>query len=140
MEAEILKQKARDENPVIINNISDAVDLCQDMADLAQETFQVISMGPGNAVIGRHLISLGTVDSVDCVPREVFRAAITDGATFIILLHNHPSGEVQPTKDDILTTKALLAAADIIGITIVDHAIITTNGCFSLRESGLVAF
>ncbi len=115
--------------------------------DLAQEVFIAITLNTKNRVIGKHLISLGTLNSSLVHPREVFRVAILDGAAAMILAHNHPSGDVTPSSEDIKITKQLVAAGQIMGIKTLDHIILGSSGphesstsCLSLRETGLVQF
>jgi len=135
--------------PLVCEAKSDAISepaevrrVCDDMATLAQESFQILTMNVKNKMINRHLITLGLVNSSAVHPREVFRPAITDGATGIILVHNHPSGDVTPSTEDIDITKKLILAGEIISIPVLDHVVIGTGEpefC-SLRERGLVAF
>lgn len=113
-----------------------------DTAKLAQESFTVLTLNTKYQVIDRHLVSLGTVDSCLVHAREVFRPAIADGATAIVVSHNHPSGNPTPSAEDIRVTRQLVDAGKIIGIDVLDHVIIGrgTTPYASLRESGLVDF
>lgn len=71
-------------------------------------------------------------------PREVFADAITDRATSVILVHNHPSGTLEPSNQDILITKQLVEAGSILGINVLDHLIISKKGHLSMKERGLL--
>ena len=118
---------------------------CADLAGLAQEAFVVVTVNTKNRKIARHLITLGVVDASLVHPREVFRAAIADGATAIILAHNHPSGDPAPSSEDLRITRQLVDAGKILDVRVLDHVIIGREiegrpGFLSLRESGLVAF
>jgi DNA repair protein RadC len=124
---------------------------CQDLAKLAQEFFHVLSLNAKQKLINRHLVTLGLVDATAVHPREVFRAAIKDGASGIIVVHNHPSGDTTPSAEDLRITRQLVEAGKIVGIKVVDHIIIGRPvefvgdqpgrpGYLSLRESGLIAF
>jgi DNA repair protein RadC len=119
---------------------------CIDLATLAQECFTVLSLSTKNRLLNRHLITLGIVDSSLVHPREVFRPIISDGASACILVHNHPSGDVTPSTEDLKITRQLVEAGKIIDIQVMDHVIVgrTHNACgspwLSLREAGLVAF
>jgi len=121
-------------------------ELFKDTADLAQETFTVLTLDTKNRAIGRHLVSLGTNSSTLVHPREVFRTAILDNASAIIVSHNHPSGDSTPSAEDVQITKQLIAAGEVMGIKIIDHVIIgrqipaVRNTFFSLREAGSVKF
>ena len=110
-----------------------------DMKALAQEAFVVVTMNAKNRVIQRHLVSIGVVDSALVHPRETFRPAILDGASSVIVAHNHPSGDSCPSAEDIKITKQLVQAGRHIGIKVLDHIIIGDRP-LSLREAGLVEF
>ena len=114
-------------------------DFLSDMKALAQEVFVVITMNAKNRVIQRHLVSIGIVDSALVHPRETFRPAILDGASSVILAHNHPSGDSCPSAEDIKITKQLVQAGQNIGIKVLDHIIIGDRP-LSLREAGVVEF
>lgn len=111
-----------------------------DMENLAQETFVVLTFNVKNRLIGKHLVSLGTVNTTLIHPREIFRPAITDGASMVVLAHNHPSGDPSPSSEDIMITRKLVEAGKTVEICVIDHIIVASNGFISLRESGLVTF
>ena len=79
-------------------------------------------------------VSVGTLNASLVHPREVFSRAIEKHASHIIVAHNHPSGDVEPSGSDIKTTERLIEAGKIIGVTLVDHIIVSNNGYTSLRE------
>ena len=83
-------------------------------------------------------ISVGTLNASLVHPREVFNKAILNNASHIIVAHNHPSGDQTPSVDDISTTKRLVEAGKIIGITVLDHIIVTSNNFSSQKEMGLI--
>ena len=112
----------------------------KDSGKLAQETFSIATLNAKNKVIKEHLISLGTVSSTLVHPREVFKAAVVDCATGIILTHNHPSGDCTPSGDDIRMTRQLIEAGKVMGIKVIDHVIIGDDKFLSLRERGLCTF
>ena len=121
-------------------------DTCIDLATLAQECFQVLTLSTKNRLINRHMITLGTVDASLVHAREVFRPVINDGATACLLVHNHPSGDVTPSAEDLRITRQLIEAGKMLDVKVLDHVIVgrKRNPCdpcwLSLRESGLVAF
>ena len=130
---------------------ADAYRVCADIANLAQESFHVISLNAKNIMINRHMITLGLVDSAPVHPREVFRPAISDSASTVVLVHSHPSGDPTPSTEDLKVTRQLIEAGNILGIKVIDHVIIgrvqtATPGdprrppYLSIRESGLCAF
>ena len=110
-----------------------------DIRELAQEVFVVVTLNTKNRVIQRHLVSIGTVNSALVHPRECFRPAILDGASAVILAHNHPSNDPTPSAEDIKITRQLVQAGRHIGIKVMDHIIIG-NTALSLRETGLCEF
>ena len=120
----------------------DVRDICDDLADMAQESFQVITLSAKNNVIGRTMITLGLADASLAHPREVFRPAIIENACSIILVHNHPSGDPTPSADDIRITKQLVEAGKIVDIKVLDHVIIGRGDTkhLSMREEGLIQF
>jgi DNA repair protein RadC len=123
----------------------DVAGICGDMACLAQESFQVLTLDIRSQLINRHLVSLGTVESTIVRARETFRPAITDGASAIVIVHNHPSGDVTPSREDIEATRSLIEAGRIVGIPVFDHVIIGRDvkgkaAHLSLRERNLCAF
>lgn len=81
-----------------------------------------------NKVIGYHLVSIGTLNSSLVHPREVFRPAIIAGANSIILAHNHPSGDTTPSNEDMKLTLRLDEAGKMVGVVVLDHVIIGTDG------------
>ena len=124
----------------------DVCRVCGDIACLAQESFHVLCVNTRNCLINRHLISLGLADASLVHPREVFRAAIgEDGASAVLLVHNHPSGDPTPSGEDLRITRQLVAAGNIIDIKVIDHVIVGrprdgSPAFVSMRESGLVSF
>lgn len=85
------------------------------------------------------LISKGTVNAALAEPREIFLKAVRYGAVNIVLLHNHPSGDVSPSNADISITKKVFQAGELLGIQLVDHIIIGDNRFFSFREKGMIS-
>jgi len=103
-----------------------------------KEHFKILSLDSRNRIISIDDISVGTLNSALVHPREVFFPAIQNLANSIILVHNHPSGDPSPSKNDILVTKKLLSASKILGIPIVDHIILTKDSYLSFKDKGLI--
>ncbi len=110
-----------------------------------QESFWVIHLNRKNVPKGRQMITLGTATAALAHPREVFRGAIVAGATAIICVHNHPSGDPAPSAADIHLTRQLREAAKTVDIDLLDHIIIGSavddpmkRGFYSFREAGLL--
>ena len=83
---------------------------------------------------------VGTVDSVNVHPREIFKYAISESASFFVVMHNHPSGVVLPSKSDDETTKAVADVGNIVGIPLIDHIIVGNNRYFSYIEEGKLVY
>jgi DNA repair protein RadC len=116
-----------------LNNPAALYAICADLLSSEQEWFAVFLLNAHNQLIERRLLSLGTVDSAPVHPRDVFREAVRTNATCIAVAHNHPSGSLQPSAHDKITTKRLAEAGSLLGITLIDHIICTADGYVSLR-------
>ena len=101
-----------------------------------QESFLVISLNNRNQVHGFYIAAIGTANEALIHPRAVFKSAILVNATGVILVHNHPSGCLEVSSADRLTTARLVDAGKLLGITILDHVIVTDGGFLSMKEDG----
>lgn len=110
----------------------------QDMRHMTTEQILVVFIDSKSKVLGDMVISTGTVNSSIVAPREIFLNALKHQATYIIMLHNHPSGDPTPSKEDIITTKRIREAEILIGIRLMDHIIIGDNKYISLKEQGIL--
>jgi DNA repair protein RadC len=99
-----------------------------------QEEFWVITLSTKNTVIRTHQITKGTLRNSLVHPREVFRPAIVDSANCILVVHNHPSGDPTPSTQDIDVTDRLEQAGSLIGIPVLDHIVIGSNGATSIQQ------
>ena len=79
------------------------------------------------------LVALGSLNAVNIHPREIYRRAVIEGAASIILAHNHPSGEVDPSEDDIHTTRRLHEAGEVLGIPLLDHLVVSLTAFYSFK-------
>ena len=104
----------------------------------AKEHFKLILLNSRNKKIGISNVSTGTLTTSLVHPREVFKDAITHSAASVILAHNHPSGDPEPSEDDLKITKKLVESGKILGIEVIDHIIIGKNNFYSFREKGLI--
>jgi DNA repair protein RadC len=107
------------------------------IANLDRENFVAVLLNTKNEVIESPTISVGTLSSSLVHPREVFKPAIRASAASVVLAHNHPSGKVEPSREDREVTKRLAEAAEIIGIEVLDHVIIGEEH-FSMKEHGML--
>jgi DNA repair protein RadC len=101
--------------------------------DKAKEHFKLILLNPRNKIIGISTISIGTLNASLVHPREIFKDAIMHSAASVVLAHNHPSGDPDPSEDDIKITKKLVESGKILGIEVVDHIIIGKNDYYSFK-------
>jgi len=104
----------------------------------AQEVFGVLILNTKHKIVAVHEVSRGALNTSIVHPREVFKPAVLHNAAAIICFHNHPSGDPEPSKDDIETTKRLIEAGKIMGIEILDHIIVGDDRYVSLKERGVV--
>lgn len=103
-----------------------------------REHFSLLLLDTKNQIIGEVRISTGDLNRSIVNPREVFKIAVKRSANSIILIHNHPSGDTRPSKEDIAVTQRLIEGAKILGINILDHIIIGYNEYFSMKESNII--
>lgn len=111
--------------------------LMEEMRHLKKEIFKVILLNTKNHIIRIIDVSVGSLTASIVHPREVFSEAIKAGCSAIILVHNHPSGDPEPSGEDMETTKRLVEGGSILGIRVLDHVIIGDGKCVSLKERGL---
>ncbi len=129
--------KATMEDTICLTNPSSVANYyMQDMRHLTQEKVLLIMMDSKSKILKDMIISSGTVNSSLLSPREIFIHALKYEAVNIIILHNHPSGDPTPSKEDIHTTKRLKEVGNLIGIKLMDHIIIGDNKYISLGEEG----
>lgn len=110
------------------------------IGSLPNEIFQVAYLDSGYHLLrdGVETIEEGTVDRAAVYPRRVIEAALKRGAAALVLAHNHPNGSVQPSEQDKLLTRAIVLAAESVGVKIVDHLIVSSGESFSFRKAGLL--
>ncbi|NWG03579.1 MAG: JAB domain-containing protein [Syntrophaceae bacterium] len=104
------------------------------LADTDREVFLAINFSTANTINSIHIVSIGSLDKTIVHPREVFKAAILSNSSSIALAHNHPSGSLNPSPDDILITKKLVQCGEILDIKIIDHIIVADDQYLSFAE------
>jgi DNA repair protein RadC len=126
--------KSAIENRPSLSSFSAVVDYCRTaMAFLDREEFRVLFLDKKNHLIKDEVQGVGTVDHAPAYPREIMRRALELGASAIILVHNHPSGDPQPSADDIQLTHQIIAVGKPLKVTVHDHLIIGKHGHVSLK-------
>ena len=108
------------------------------ITDKAKEHFKLLLLNTRNKIIRIGTISVGTLNASLVHPREVFKEALIHNAFSVILAHNHPSGDCEPSEEDIRITKRIKDAGDLMGIDVLDHIIITSQSYFSFKAKGLI--
>jgi len=119
-----------------ISRPEDALPLLHGISNKKQEHFICITMNGAGEVLGNRIITVGLLNHSLVHPREVFADAITDRAASIICVHNHPSGTLEPSPQDLEVTRQLVEAGEILGIRLLDHLIVTREGHLSMKERG----
>ena len=124
---------------VRIGGSQDAIDFCQRrfsrlIEDAKQEEFHVVTLDTKNQIIDTHQVTVGTLDASLVHPREVFRVAIKDAASSVILVHNHPSGDPTPSREDYSVTDRLTESGKLLGIDVLDHIVLGRPKSLSIRE------
>lgn len=110
----------------------------EDRYDQDKEHFWVLGLNSRNTLQYLELVSLGTLNASLIHPREVFRLSVHKAVASIIIAHNHPSGNTEPSADDLAITKRLVESGKILGIEVVDHITITGRGYLSFKEKNLL--
>lgn len=124
------------ERPQVMGPTDAAAYLMPEFGSRAVEQFGALLLDTRHRVIRAALLSVGSQDATPVQPREVFRQAVLASAAAVVLFHNHPSGDPQPSEDDVHLTARMAAAGDLMGITVVDHVILGDGRYCSLKESG----
>jgi DNA repair protein RadC len=133
-----LGQRKIEQRPVI-SAWNDLMTYCHSvMAHEKNEQFRILFLNPKNVLIKDEKQQTGTVNHTPVYPREVIKRALELGATALILVHNHPSGDPAPSRDDIAMTEKIVTAGDAVGITVHDHVIIGKEDSFSMKSTGLI--
>ncbi len=132
LKAEALKRQQ-------LKSLGTLVDYCRaSMGGLADEQFRVIFLNSSNEVIAEEIVHEGTVNQTVVYPRKVLELALKHKATGLILVHNHPSGNLTPSAADQELTRALVKASRALNLTVLDHLIIGRHGYFSLAEQNML--
>ena len=123
----------------VVSSWNDLIDYCRtSMAHRETEQFRILFLDRKNVVIADEEQAAGTVDHVPVYPREVAKRALELSASAVILVHNHPSGDANPSPEDVEMTRRIVAACDAIGVTIHDHVVIGKGTETSFRSLGLI--
>ena len=117
-----------------IRSPSDVLPIVDRFADRQQECFLALSLNGAHEVIAARVVTVGLVNRTVVHPREVFAAPLTDRAASVIVAHNHPSGSLDPSAEDMEVTRRLASAGQLLGIPVLDHVIFSVRGYYSFLE------
>jgi len=134
MTYEIISVRKR--KTVKIINPTDIFEAIKRYGSNEQELFLVITLNASLEIIAVHIASVGTANKMIIQPRDIYKHAIRDNATAIAVAHNHPSGALEPSPEDIELTNRIIEAGKILGIYIIDHLIISKRNYYSFRYEG----
>jgi len=136
---ELSKRLLFKENTSIkITSPIDIANVAIELYDKKQEHFITITLDGANNIIEKRTIFIGTLNSSLIHPREVFADAITDRAASVIFIHNHPSGTLEPSREDLSVTQRLVEAGTLLGIEVLDHVIMANKRYYSLKANGII--
>ena len=122
-----------------IRTTKDVLSCVKHFRNKKQEYLICLSLDGGQRLIARRIVTIGLLDQSLAHPREVFAAPLKDRAAAVIIVHNHPSGDANPSQADIKTTQHLVAAGQILGIPLRDHVILASKKHFSFSRHRLIA-
>lgn len=125
--------QTRGGRPLFVHTASQAYEHFNTMAHLQKEQLRGLYLNSRFQVVHEEIIAIGSLTANIVHPREVFKPAIENGAVAVIIAHNHPSGSLEPTTDDQFATRQLIEAGEVLGIELLDHLIITSDGYNSCR-------
>lgn len=133
---ELAKRALKNDEPIKFKNTIDMYNYIKnDILYELQEKFIILLFDKQFKLIKKCEVFKGTIDAVNVYPREIFKEALKENASFIVLAHNHPGGEVMPSIQDDEITKILVKNGQLIGIKVIDHLIVTPNSYFSYYEN-----
>ncbi len=123
---------------VSFRRASQIFEIFQGLKDSPVETFIVLHLNQRNVLVAMSTVSVGTLACSLAHPREIFRAAVSNLTAGVIFVHNHPSGDPTPSRDDLVVTERLCKAGEILGIKVLDHIVIAGDEFVSLKEGGFL--
>lgn len=134
----LIREHAEEYNPINIKGCQTVYEMFKPLENLDHERFYTVIIDGANRVTAVHLSFQGTLDQALVHPREIFKVALLCSGAGVILVHNHPSGETEPSKEDIVLTQRIVEAGQIMGIEVLDHIIIGYNDYFSFSKNKLL--
>jgi len=135
--AELTKRRYRGKAPKPVRGPDDVVALVgRKLRTESREHFVVLLLNARHECLAVEIVSIGSLNASIVHPREVFKPAVLASAASIIVAHNHPSGDPEPSEEDLSITRRLVQVGELLGIGLLDHLVIAERGAVSLRERG----
>ncbi len=135
---QMVQEKAREYKVKRITSAADVYSVLAEYTCENREHFMLITLDGASNIIEKRVVHIGTLNQSLVHPREVFRPAIQDNAAGIIIAHNHPSGTLEASRADIQITQRLKEVAKLVGIELLDHVIISSEGYYSFSDEGIL--
>lgn len=136
---ELTKRRYRGKTPKAIRGPDDVVAIIgRRLRREQREHCLVVLLNARHEVLGKETVSIGSLNASIVHPREVFKPAVLQSAASVVLVHNHPSGDPEPSEEDVSITKRLVQAGELLGIQVLDHVILAARGVVSLRSRQLL--
>jgi len=132
---ELGQRFARTKNPRQIDNPAKIFELSAELGDKKQEYCLAFYLNGRQELLSKRTLAIGSLNYNFLEPRDIFEPAFSSGASSFILVHNHPSGNSQPSDDDLLLTEKVAKLADLMGVKLLDHLIVCKNDYFSIKEN-----
>lgn len=117
-----------DKDVVRVTKSNEAYEIFKDMKDLKRERVDIVGLNSRFEYVIRETVAIGGLNCASILPRDILYPAILNNCAFVVMAHNHPSGDSTPSQEDILLTKRILEAFDLIGIQLLDHIVLSNNG------------
>jgi DNA repair protein RadC len=135
---ELTKRRYRGKRPVEIRNPDDVARILPKLRNEQREHFMVVLLNARHEVLAIETVSIGSLNASIVHPREVFKPAIVQSAASVVLAHNHPSGDPEPSEEDLTITKRLVQVGELLGVAVLDHVILAKRGVVSFRSRQLL--
>ena len=135
---EVIREKAPAWVTTSCTSAENVFELFRDLAKEAKENFVALHLDTKNRIICYETVSIGSLNATIVHPREVYKAALLSSAAAVLFIHNHPSGDIKPSREDVEMTKRLKEAGELLGIRVLDHLIIGEMGYYSFADKGIL--
>ena len=135
---EVIRENAPAWAKTSCTSAENVFELFRDLAKEAKENFVALHLDTKNRIICYETVSIGSLNATIVHPREVYKAALLSSAAAVLFIHNHPSGDIKPSREDIEITSRLKEAGELLGIRVLDHLIVGEAGYYSFADNGIL--